>query len=498
MTERKDRFRKVWASFQQTFRINRSHHKRKKLLLFTGGVLVLIVAAGIGGNYYVKSNMVDYYTVFRDGQLIGDIASAELVKQRIEQEEQQLKEANPHLNMVLDTGNLTYESKRTYKAVPDSEGTLNKLGTLFTSHAEGVELKVDGKTVGIVRDQATADAILSRVKTRFSPKESAGKVKKPEVTALAYKENDSGKGNTVEQTKSELKSVAIKEKIATAAVDVQPEKITDPEKMYLKLVKGSEKPTKYTVQKGDCVGCIAQKFNISPQVIYENNKWIKDDMIRDGDELDLTVRQPEVTVETVEHVTEIETIEPMTVYRENSNMREGETKLLRVGKEGKKKLVYKLVKRNGYLVKEELLGEQVLEVTISTIIMKGTKVSGEGTGTFAWPVSGADLTSSFGQRWGRLHKGIDMVGDETIMAADDGVVEFAGTKNGYGNCVIIDHKNGYKTLYGHMSKISVKAGETVEKGDALGIMGNTGHSFGTHLHFEIHKDGEVQNPIKYL
>ena len=64
--------------------------------------------------------------------------------------------------------------------------------------------------------------------------------------------------------------------------------------------------------------------------------------------------------------------------------------------------------------------------------------------------------------------------------------------------MIVDHKNGYKTLYAHMSAFSVEQGDIVEKGDKLGDMGNTGRSTGTHLHFEIHKDGEPQNPSKYL
>ncbi|MMZ59040.1 Murein hydrolase activator NlpD precursor [compost metagenome] len=109
------------------------------------------------------------------------------------------------------------------------------------------------------------------------------------------------------------------------------------------------------------------------------------------------------------------------------------------------------------------------------------------------------LSSSYGERWGRTHKGIDLVSsDRSILAADEGVVVFTGTKSGYGNCIIIDHKNGYETLYGHLSKISVKEGQVVEKGTEIGVMGNTGRSTGTHLHFEIHKDGSVQNPMKYL
>jgi murein DD-endopeptidase MepM/ murein hydrolase activator NlpD len=97
-----------------------------------------------------------------------------------------------------------------------------------------------------------------------------------------------------------------------------------------------------------------------------------------------------------------------------------------------------------------------------------------------------------------MHKGVDLVGGKTIKAADGGKVIFAGVKNGYGNAIIIDHQNGYKSLYGHLSKISVQQGDAVEQGEKIGVMGDTGHSFGVHLHFEVLKNGRNVNPMSYL
>ncbi|WP_274655480.1 M23 family metallopeptidase [Paenibacillus humicola] len=456
---------------------------------------MLAVIAALSGTQYVKANTFDIVEVYKDGKLIGEVGSQQQVEQLIDSKQAELKASHPDVNMVLDTGKITYGRKSAYKAKPDSDSTLNKLAGLLTAHATGVELKVNGKVVGIVKDQATADSILQRVENKYVPRETAKK--NLAVTTLSY----TGEGSNAKQdaSKTELKSVKIVDQVGTEETSIQPGQIADPNEVYLKLVQGTVKPTKYTVQDGDCIGCIAEKFDISPQVIYERNPWIQDDMIKVGDVLDLTVLKPEVTVQTVENVTETETVDPQTVIQKNSNMRAGETKVIREGKSGKKKVVYKLTKQNGYLMSEELLGEQVLVPSIPAIVMKGTKVIlGEGTGHFSWPVSGARLTSSFGKRWGRLHKGIDMVGNKNIKAADNGVIEFAGQKTGYGNCVIINHRNGYETLYGHMSKILVKKGQTVEKGEQIGIMGNTGHSTGTHLHFEVHKNGDLQNPIKYL
>lgn len=463
---------------------------RKKPLIAAISGVALLAIVGFTGSQYVKAHTVDFVEVYQNGTLIGEVKSKEQVADFISQKKQEMKASNKDVTMVLDTGKITFGAKSAYKAEPDTEATLAKLEGTFASHATGFELVVNGKRVGVVKDKATASALLKRVQNKYTPQTKAGKA---EVTALSYSADGSLKSKTA------LKSVKIVENVAVKEASVQPADIADPEQLYLQIIKGTVKPTKYTVQDGDCVGCIAQKFDISPQVIYERNKWIKDDMIKVGDVLDLTVLKPQVTVQTVENVTETESIDPITVVQKNSNMKAGQQKVIREGQSGKKQLVYRLVKQNGYLMSEELISEVVLEPSVPAIVMKGTKVVlNEGSGRFAWPVTGHRLTSYFGQRWGALHRGVDMVGNHNIMAADNGTVTFTGTRPGLGNCIIINHNNGYETYYGHLSKILVKKGQTVEQGQSIGVMGNTGHSFGTHLHFEVHKNGVLQNPLKYL
>jgi murein DD-endopeptidase MepM/ murein hydrolase activator NlpD len=85
-----------------------------------------------------------------------------------------------------------------------------------------------------------------------------------------------------------------------------------------------------------------------------------------------------------------------------------------------------------------------------------------------------------------------------IWAADGGVVTHAGWKGNYGYCVIIDHQNGYVTYYAHCSKLLVKRGDKVAQGDIIAKVGNTGRSFGSHVHFEIRKNGVCQNPLNYI
>ncbi len=116
-----------------------------------------------------------------------------------------------------------------------------------------------------------------------------------------------------------------------------------------------------------------------------------------------------------------------------------------------------------------------------------------------WPVSGP-VTSPFGYRWGRLHAGID-IGvpyGTPIHAAASGTVVLAGWTGGYGNYTCIDHGGGLATCYAHQSSYAVSSGAGVSQGQVIGYVGNTGHSFGAHLHFEVRINGNPVDPLGYL
>lgn len=117
----------------------------------------------------------------------------------------------------------------------------------------------------------------------------------------------------------------------------------------------------------------------------------------------------------------------------------------------------------------------------------------------------ARMASGFGWRIDpiyhtqRFHKGMDFVaptGTE-IFATGDGTISRAGWEQGYGNCVKINHGFGYETLYAHMSKIKVRIGQCVKRGDVIGLVGNTGKSTAPHLHYEVHYKGQAMNPQNY-
>jgi murein DD-endopeptidase MepM/ murein hydrolase activator NlpD len=118
---------------------------------------------------------------------------------------------------------------------------------------------------------------------------------------------------------------------------------------------------------------------------------------------------------------------------------------------------------------------------------------------FARPGIGR-LTSSYGRRWGRLHAGIDLASGigSPVRAVAAGVVQSSGSENGYGRAVRIRHSDGTVTVYAHMSALLVRSGEQVSAGEKIGREGNTGHSTGPHLHFEVRVNGSPLNPIPWL
>ncbi|MGE5328183.1 MAG: peptidoglycan DD-metalloendopeptidase family protein [Deltaproteobacteria bacterium] len=227
------------------------------------------------------------------------------------------------------------------------------------------------------------------------------------------------------------------------------------------LSSGKEGSKVYKVQKGDTLWLIAKNNSISVSKIKQINPEIGEN-IREGQEIKLSSPVPLINVKTKE-ITTLEQHQP------SNNTQQKDKKLIKAP-----------------VGKKEAAGTKKQVAKVST-------------GSFKRPVLGF-ITSRFGARWGRMHEGIDIgakVG-QSIYAADGGVVSFTGYEGGYGKLVKIRHGSKYTTYYGHCSKILVKKGQKVHKGQKIALIGMTGRTTGPHLHFEIRKNGNPVNPKKLL
>lgn len=154
---------------------------------------------------------------------------------------------------------------------------------------------------------------------------------------------------------------------------------------------------------------------------------------------------------------------------------------------------------------EEQLEDRQRQMTVLESLMS-TRSLGERALPGGWPIIGGWISSHFGFRSdpftgrGAFHAGVDFAGPPgaRVIATGPGFVSFSGYKSGYGNVVEITHPTGYLTRYGHNSRNLVREGQTVQKGDPIAIIGSTGRSTGTHVHFEVVRDGNTLNPMRYL
>lgn len=218
--------------------------------------------------------------------------------------------------------------------------------------------------------------------------------------------------------------------------------------------------------------------------------------------LDYLIQNPSIiqvsSVKDEEHTEEIEFVENL---EDDSTMYEGEVNITKAGENGTKRVVTRIIYINGVENSREIITDEITKESVTQLANIGTKPrpTGLGSGSFLFPTSGT-ISSTYGGRWGREHKGIDIANKEgtDIIASDEGVVIFSGVQNGYGNIIILDHKNGFLSYYGHCQELLNKKGDIVEKGAVIAKMGNTGNSTGPHVHFEIRKDGAVQNPLDYI
>ena len=231
-------------------------------------------------------------------------------------------------------------------------------------------------------------------------------------------------------------------------------------------------------------------------------------------ELNLKILDPlEITHADCEKT--IEDVEFDTVEIQTNTLFIGDTRLRRDGVNGSAYAIDLVTYIGDKKVSSEQLMSVPVKAPVSQIIERGIRAESlslgtysvlQTTGYFCWPVVGLfTVTSPYGYRSLGNHRGIDISGASAsgslVVAGAAGTVTTAGwSTGGYGNYVIIDHGNGVETLYAHMldNSIMVNVGDKVTKGQAIGRVGNTGYSFGAHLHFEVRINGNRLNPAPYL
>lgn len=359
------------------------------------------------------------------------------------------------------------------KELMTKEELITQIQNNITYEVQGYVIKVNGKVQAILKDKKEAEEVLDEVK------------------------------NTYIKEGTEVEEISFVEEVV-----IEPQFVEDLKMVYTKeeaiatLTKSTEQQKIYIIKEGDSLWAIAEKYEMSVEDLLKANLDLEEDsLLQIGQEISLVIPKPLLSVMTKEKYTYNEPIEKPVVYQEDDSQYKNYLKVVQHGEEGEKEITAYKVRINGYEESKEIISEKVIKEPTEAILIVGTKTPPpkSATGSFKMPVSGR-LSSPFGSRWGTFHAGIDLAAPSgtSIYASDGGTVVEAGWHGGYGYLVRINHGNGFETFYAHASKIYVTVGQKVAKGERIAAVGSTGNSTGSHLHFEIRKNGEARNPYNYL
>jgi len=433
------------------------------------------------------------FHIYASGEYVGSISDKSKVKGLVDTK---INLASSEYNQLnLRSGSeITFVSEQVFNRDTDDKKTLDKLSELVTVEAEAFALSVDDEIAVYVKDIESYHEVVRQLKLKA--------VSEAQLTELEARKDSINSLPPLKENETRILEISLKERVSGTTKLIKPELVMSTEEAVEYLQKGTVEEKTYNVQAGDVFGRIATNHNLtSTELVNLNNGVTSESTLRIGQELKVTALEPIVNIEVLSEKKVTEVVKFTKEVEETDSMFKGDTKVKQEGSDGKKDVTYVIREQNGERVGKSVKEENIIVEVKNHIVLKGTKViPSRGTGSFTWPAEGGYISSHMGHRWGGFHKGIDIARPNgfAIKAADNGIVTFTGRDGSYGNKVVVNHQNGYQTVYAHLSSINVSKGQTVPQGFNLGVMGSTGRSTGIHLHFEIIKNGTTVNPTSYL
>jgi len=277
------------------------------------------------------------------------------------------------------------------------------------------------------------------------------------------------------------------------------------------LTSAKEKKRVYVAQAGDNIVTVAQKYGMDLDKLNELNPDISTSL-KDGQMINVIQTESFLPIQYIREMDTMSFLEYETIEVETSALNVGMVATLTKGERGVKESKIEITYVDGIEASRKVISNNVTKNPVMEVIGYGTYSAmpdnpdtcffGQpltGTGQMGWPLDGGYVSDTFISD--RNHKGLDIAAPEgtEIYAAEEGEVVSAGwNSGGYGNVVMIEHPDGYATVYGHMISVYAVEGEYVQKGQLIGFVGNTGNSFGDHCHFEVRYQGICYDPASFL
>lgn len=492
----------------------------KKISL--GGIIIIAITTvlllAIGFARIENREAKKSYMVYLDGKKMGLIQDRDELYNLIDDEQEAIKNDFSVEKVYPPEGLEAIEYttfSQNYKSANEIYNTIASNST-FTIKGYTITIKKDeGEPVyiNILNREDLEPALMDAISTFISSDGLKAYINDTQVQIV-----DTGK--TIENIYFDEK-ITIKE----AYIPVDSMIITNKSDLTKYLLFGTlEKQKEYTVKEGDNLETIAFNNELSNEELLIANPDLAsiNALISPGQKLNIGLINPLFTVVEEAEVIE-DTDEPFkTVVEKNSSIYPSQSYTKQQGVKGKNRVTEKVLRKNGEIQTLYVTASTRITEPINKIYVQGTKVAynfqdvppAASNTDWGWPtISPYVITSRYGWRWGRMHRGIDISGSgfgSPIYSSTDGVVvnTFSGCADrgyygstcggGLGNSVTIKASNGLIVYYAHMrSQLRVSIGQTVTKGQVLGYMGDSGSSTGTHLHFQINDaSGNSYDPCK--
>ncbi len=284
------------------------------------------------------------------------------------------------------------------------------------------------------------------------------------------------------------------------------ETVVEPEEMLAILTAAEEGVGSYVAQMNDTPALIAAKHHITLEELEALNPHIQRG-IRAGSVIKVPTLTRYIPIAYTRNMTVVSYIDYATVRVETSALNLGTEQVISKGVRGEKKSEVLVTYEDGIETTREVLGAVITKAPVPEQVGVGTyspqpdstDTIFAGNGKFGWPVNGGYISDDYISD--RNHKGIDIAapyGTEIYAAGAGKVIAAGWNSGGYGNYVIIEHEDGYSTVYGHCSRVIATVDQEVEKGQLIGYIGSTGNSTGNHLHFEVRSNNICTDPGNYL
>lgn len=485
---------------------------KQKTIIYT--ILALVLSASVF--FFENEKKYDpqeVYRVYLDGDSIGLIYSKNEFEEHINKEEETIKKKY-NVEKVYIPNNLDIVKEITYNGKVESVTSIyDKIKDKTSFTIKGYKITIKG--VEEVTEQGTVqtDDVVINVLDKQVFLDSVHNTIGAFIEEEEYNKFLNKKQDEIKETGSIIEDVYLKNDILIKEdnISIKDQIFLNSDDLSKYLLFGTlAEQQKYIVKAGDTIETVSfnNKLSVGEFLIANEQFDSADNLLYVGQEVTLGIIKPAVKVVEEDYTVAIEESHYDTVYEDDENMALGMEILKQKGENGLVKVSRRITSINGDVTKVDPLDTEIIKPSVSQIIVRGKKYipSVGNLNYWYWPTAPAYYISSvFGWRWGTMHEGLDITGTglgSPIYAANNGVVVEAGYTPVNGNYVLINHNNGYYSIYAHMQMLNVKLGQIVAGGQKIGTMGSTGYSTGPHLHFGIYygypfRGGVAYNPLRF-